>query len=58
MCWCLVLIPLMLLAELIFGGLLRGAWSWGTAAHLLGMICGAAIVLMLPTRITMPRRGA
>ncbi len=58
MYWCLVLIPLMLLAELIFGGLLLGVWSWGTIGHLLGVVCGVAIVLMLPTRITMPGRAA
>lgn len=58
MYWCLVLIPLMLLAELIFGGMYLGAWSWGTAGHLLGLICGVATVLMLPTRITMPGRAA
>lgn len=58
MYWCPVLIPLMLLAELIFGGMYLSAWSWGTAGHLLGLICGVATVLMLPTRITMPGRAA
>jgi membrane associated rhomboid family serine protease len=58
MAWCLILIPLMLLGELLLGGLLVGVWNWGTTAHLLGVICGVAIVLMLPTRITMPGRVA
>jgi membrane associated rhomboid family serine protease len=58
MYWCLLLIPVMLLAELIFGGLLLGVWGWGTAGHLFGVICGIAIVLMLPARITMPGRAA
>ncbi len=58
MYWGLVLIPLMLLGELLFGGLLLGAWSWGTAAHLLGMVCGVAMVLLLPIRISMPGRPA
>jgi membrane associated rhomboid family serine protease len=58
MYWCLVLIPLMLLTELILGRLYVGVWSWTTTAHLLGMICGIAIVLILPTRITMPGRAA
>lgn len=58
MYWGLMLIPLMLLGELLFGGSLLGAWSWGTAAHLLGMVCGVAIVLLLPIRISMPGRTA
>ena len=58
MYWCLVLIPLMLLVELILGGLFLGIWSWGTAAHLLGMVFGIVVVLALPTRITMPGRAA
>ena len=40
-------------------------WSWWTGlgsvwnlGHLLGMVCGVGIVLMLPTRITMPYRLA
>ena len=50
--WCLVLIPLLELWSLFWNG-----WSWGTVAHLLGMVCGVAIVLMLPTRISMPGRS-
>jgi membrane associated rhomboid family serine protease len=36
-------------------------WSWWHpthSAHLLGMLCGLAVVLLLPTRITMFRRPA
>ena len=58
MYWCLVLIPLMLVAELLLGSLVLGTWSWGVGAHLLGMVCGVIIVLLLPTRITMPGRVA
>jgi len=50
--WCLLLIPLMQLWSFFWSG-----WSWGPAAHLLGMMCGVAAVLMLPTRITMRRRS-
>ncbi len=58
MYWCLLLIPLMLLAQLILFRLYFGLWGWGTIGHFLGVICGIAIVLMLPTRITMPGRAA
>jgi membrane associated rhomboid family serine protease len=51
--WCLVLVPLLELWSLFWNG-----WGWGTVAHLLGMVCGVAVVLMLPTRITMPGRAA
>ena len=27
-------------------------------AHLLGMVCGVAVVLVLPRRVTMPGRSA
>lgn len=50
--WCLVMIPLMQLWSLFWSG-----WSWGPVAHLLGMVCGVAVVLMLPTRITMRGRS-
>lgn len=50
--WCLLLIPLQQLWELFWSG-----WNWTSLAHLLGMLCGVAIVLMLPARITMPGRG-
>jgi len=49
--WCLVLIPLIQLWSFFWSG-----WSWTPVAHLLGMVCGVAVVLLLPTRITMGRR--
>jgi membrane associated rhomboid family serine protease len=50
--WCLLLVPLMELGSLVWSG-----WNWGTVAHLLGMLCGVAVVLLLPTRISMPGRA-
>jgi membrane associated rhomboid family serine protease len=50
--WCLAFIPLIELWSLFWSG-----WSWGHVAHLLGMVCGVVIVLMLPTRITIPGRS-
>ena len=58
MYWCLLLIPLLLALEWLFVRIVLGVFGWGTAAHLLGMVCGVAIVLALPTRITMPGRRA
>ncbi|MGO8752575.1 MAG: rhomboid family intramembrane serine protease [Thermoguttaceae bacterium] len=58
MVWCLLLAPLILLADLLLAGMFFGIWSWSTGAHLLGMVCGVAIVLLLPARITMPGRAA
>jgi membrane associated rhomboid family serine protease len=56
MYWCLLLIPLLLAMEWLFVRIVYGVFGLGTAAHLLGMVCGVAIVLMLPPRITMPAR--
>ncbi len=57
--WCLVMIPLMELCSLLARAWYSGwVWSWTPGAHLLGMVCGVAVVLMLPTRITMGRRSA
>lgn len=50
--WCLLLVPLVQL-----GGLFWNGWNWTNLAHLLGMLCGVAIVLMLPERISMPTRS-
>lgn len=55
--WCLLLIPLMEILSLVRHGIVAG-WSWSPVAHLLGMLCGVAVVLMLPTRISMGRRSA
>ena len=46
--WCLALIPLMQL-WLFY----HYDWSWTYLAHLLGMLCGVAAVLLLPQRISM-----
>lgn len=50
--WCLALIPLMQLWSFFWSG-----WNWTYGAHLLGMVCGVAVVLMLPPRISMGRRS-
>jgi membrane associated rhomboid family serine protease len=51
--WGLLLVPLIEVWSLFWSG-----WNWTNAGHLLGMLCGVAVVLMLPTRITMPGRAA
>ena len=55
--WCLLLIPLME-AFSLFCSYWSGFGNVFYLGHLLGMLCGVAIVLMLPTRITMGRRAA
>ena len=56
--WCLVLIPLMeLLSFLWRAWYYDWAWSWTPGAHLLGMFCGVAAVLLLPKTVTMRRRS-
>jgi membrane associated rhomboid family serine protease len=52
MLWALALVPLLFAWELAWFG-----WNWATAAHLLGMLFGAAAVLVLPSRITTPGRS-
>ncbi len=47
----LLAIPLLVLAELFTFG-----WNWSTPAHLLGLGCGFAAVLLLPTKLTMRPR--
>lgn len=49
---CLVVFPLLELWSLFWCG-----WNWVNLTHLFGMICGLAVVLMLPTRLTMPGRA-
>jgi membrane associated rhomboid family serine protease len=51
--WCLVLIPLMELFS-IFWRVFSFGWisCWTPGAHLLGILCGVAVVLMLPARVT------
>lgn len=50
--WALLLVPLLELWGLIFGG-----WNWSNLGHLLGFVCGVGAVLLLPTEITMNRRA-
>lgn len=51
--WCLVLIPLMELCS-AFWRLGTCGWIsfWVPGAHLLGVLCGVAVVLLLPSRVT------
>lgn len=51
--WCLLLIPLVQLVSLLVCG-----WNWTNFGHLLGLLCGVAIVLLLPQRISMGRMAA
>jgi membrane associated rhomboid family serine protease len=57
--WCLVLIPLMELISICWRIVVFG-WSscWTPGAHLLGILCGVAVVLMLPQKITQRRASA
>ncbi len=50
--WGLFLVPLLELWGLYWNG-----WNWSNLGHLFGLLCGVAIVLMLPTQITMKRRA-
>jgi membrane associated rhomboid family serine protease len=51
--WCLLLVPLVEFCAIFWRGWTFG-WmsSWTSIAHLLGILCGVAVVLMLPSRIT------
>jgi membrane associated rhomboid family serine protease len=49
--WALALIAILQLVSFFWCG-----WSPTHLAHLLGMLCGLAVVLLLPTRVTMGRR--
>jgi membrane associated rhomboid family serine protease len=51
MFWGLVLVPF-----LEFWGLFWWGWNWTNLGHILGLICGVAIVLMLPAEVSMNRR--
>ena len=46
--WCLLIIPLLEIFGLFYGG-----WDWTNLGHLLGLVCGAGIVLILPRYISM-----
>lgn len=49
--WGLFLVPLIEILGLYWNG-----WNWTNLGHLFGLLCGVAVVLMLPTEITMKRR--
>jgi membrane associated rhomboid family serine protease len=49
--WGLFLVPLLEIWGLIWNG-----WNWTNLAHLFGLLCGVAIVLLLPTRISLGRK--
>lgn len=51
--WGLLLVPLLELWGLYWNG-----WNWTNLGHLCGLLCGVAIVLMLPVHITLKRRRA
>lgn len=50
--WGLLLVPL-----LEVWGLASCGWNWTNVGHVLGLFCGLAAVLLLPTTITIPRRA-
>jgi membrane associated rhomboid family serine protease len=51
--WGLLVVPL-----LEVWGLVCFGWNWSNLGHLLGLVCGVAAVLLMPARITTPRRSA
>jgi membrane associated rhomboid family serine protease len=51
--WGLLLVPLMELWTLFWSG-----WGLTPLGHLLGMLCGLAVVLLLPTSVSMRRSAA
>jgi membrane associated rhomboid family serine protease len=50
--WGLFLVPFLEIVGLFWNG-----WNWTNLGHLMGLICGVAVVLLLPTQITMKRRA-
>jgi membrane associated rhomboid family serine protease len=50
-------IGLLLVPILELWGLWTWGWNWTNLAHLIGLACGLAVVLLLPARITMGRRA-
>lgn len=53
--WCLVFVPILIIISM-FWALWSGFGSAWNLGHLLGMVCGVAVVLLLPTRITVRKR--
>lgn len=51
--WGLLIVPALQLWGLFWWG-----WNWTNVGHLLGLVCGVAVVLLLPERISMNRRAA
>jgi membrane associated rhomboid family serine protease len=49
--WGLILVPLLELWGLYWNG-----WNWTNFGHLCGLLCGVAIVLLLPAQVTLKRR--
>ena len=50
-------IGLLLIPFLELWGLFWSGWNWTNLGHLVGLVCGIAAVLLLPTRVTMKRRS-
>lgn len=50
--WGLFLVPFLEIWGLFWGG-----WNWTNLGHLFGLCCGIAVVLLLPTSISMKRRS-
>lgn len=48
--WGLFLVPLLEVWNLVWMG-----WNWTNLGHLFGLVCGVAVVLLLPGRITLNR---
>lgn len=53
--WCLIFVPILILISM-FWALWSGYGSVWNLGHLLGMVCGVAVVVLLPKRITMRKR--
>jgi membrane associated rhomboid family serine protease len=49
--WGILLVPFLEVWGLYWWG-----WNWTNLGHLFGVVCGVAIVLMLPEELTMKRR--
>lgn len=50
--WGLFLVPVLEIFGLYWNG-----WNWTNLGHLFGLLCGVAVVLLLPTQVTMRRRA-
>lgn len=52
---CIVLVPVVEVWSLLWWRYQYGVWQWMHPAHLFGLACGVAVVLLLPLRISMGR---